>query len=234
MSFLFPIYLVFSSVLSIFLNVVFNNRNLDNRVIRMWGWASARMFGVTVDVKGLENIPKCGYILLFNHTSFFDIFSIFAVLPEVRFGAKIELFRIPFFGRAMKRSGVLPIARQRKEEVFKVYDEAVIRLQKGEKFALAPEGTRQDSEALGPFKAGPFVFAINAQAPLVPMVIQGAAQILPKHHWFPNWNVWHRKIQITILPAVSTKGLSLQDRPKLQNQVREMMSRYLPLKENIT
>ncbi|MBX3041105.1 MAG: 1-acyl-sn-glycerol-3-phosphate acyltransferase, partial [Bdellovibrionaceae bacterium] len=138
-------------------------------------------------------------------------------------GAKIELFKIPVFGFAMRRIGILPIDRRNREGVFRVYREAQIRMQQGERFALAPEGTRQDEERLGPFKSGPFVFAINTGAPVVPVVIRNASQILPKHSLFPNMGTWKRRIRLSVLPAVSTQSMKLDDRPILQEKVRTEM-----------
>lgn len=226
MTLLYPLVLIMSSVTALTVNFLFNKREWDDSVVQAWGKISCWMFGVKVRLHGSENIPAGGCVYLFNHTSFFDIFAMQAALRGFRFGAKIELFKIPVFGFAMRRLGALPIARQRRDEVFKVYQAAQKRLQRGEKFALAPEGTRQEEEKLGAFKSGPFVFAINARAPLVPVVIRGAAAILPKGHWVPNSDVWSREIHLDVLPAVSTEGYALKDRPQLQEKIRKDMEPY--------
>jgi 1-acyl-sn-glycerol-3-phosphate acyltransferase len=226
MTILYPVVLFYYSAGSILMNLLFNNRKLDDKIAVSWGKTSCLMFGVKVKLNGQENIPPGGCIYLFNHTSFFDVFAMQWALPGFRFGAKIELFKIPVFGFAMRRLGALPIARERRDEVFRVYEAAQIRIHNGEKFALAPEGTRQEEEKLGSFKAGPFVFAINAKAPLVPVVIRGAAAILPKGHWFPNRDVWSREITIDVLPPVPTESYNIKDRPILQEKVRSEMLPY--------
>jgi len=226
MSLLYPVVLFLYSATAILANLLFNSKKIDDVIVQSWGQASCWMFGVKVIVNGQENIPQGGCIYLFNHTSFFDIFAMQGALKGFRFGAKIELFRIPVFGAAMRRMGALPIARERRDEVFRVYKAAQERILRGEKFALAPEGTRQHEEKLGSFKAGPFVFAINARAPLVPVVIRGAAAILPKGHWVPNRDVWTREVTIDVLPAVSTDSYNIKDRPILQEKVRKEMEPY--------
>jgi 1-acyl-sn-glycerol-3-phosphate acyltransferase len=223
---LYPFVLVPICVVAIGGNLLFNNKDFDDRVALFWGQISCWMFGVKVLVRGRENIPAGGCIFLFNHTSFFDIFAMQGAIRGFRFGAKIELFKIPIFGATMTRMGALPIARHRRDEVFRVYTAAQERIARGEKFALAPEGTRQTEERLGEFKAGPFVFGINAKAPLVPVVIRGAAAIMPKNHWLPNKDVWVREITIDILPAVSTDGYDVKDRPLLQSRVRAEMEPF--------
>lgn len=163
---------------------------------------------------------------MFNHSSFFDVFAMVTGIPSFRFGAKIELFSIPIFGAAMRRVGVLPIARQRREEVFKLYEGTVGRIRMGEKIALAPEGTRQaDEKILGSFKAGPFVLAINSQCPVVPVIIRNAGSVLGKKSIIPNWRHWTQKIEIQILEPITTIGLSLDDRPLLQEKTRAIMNK---------
>ncbi|MBC7372045.1 MAG: 1-acyl-sn-glycerol-3-phosphate acyltransferase [Bdellovibrionaceae bacterium] len=218
--------LMFFSILSITLNLILNNRPLEDVIAIWWGRVSCWMFGVKVRAIGIENVPRGGCIYLFNHTSWFDIFAMQAVLKGFRFGAKIELFSIPVFGMAMRRLGALQIAREKRDEVFKVYLAAQHRIEKGEKFALSPEGTRQHEEKLGAFKSGPFVFAINARAPLVPVVIHGAAAVMPKDSWIPNSDRWFRTITVTVLPEVSTLEYDLKARPALQEKVRNLMLPY--------
>ncbi|MBO9668373.1 MAG: 1-acyl-sn-glycerol-3-phosphate acyltransferase, partial [Bdellovibrio sp.] len=141
---LLPIFTAFVSALMIIANLTVNNRWFEDQIVYFWTKNVCRMFGVKVVVKGLETLPPGGFIFVFNHTSFFDIFAMAGWLGSFRFGAKIELFKIPIFGAGMRRAGILPIARERREEVFKVYKAAESRIAKGERFALAPEGTRQE------------------------------------------------------------------------------------------
>lgn len=224
MAAVYPFFLAVCSIVTILCNYIFNSRKVDDAIISFWGRASCWMFGVDVKVLGVENFPRNGFVALFNHTSFFDIFAMIGYLPGLRFGAKIELFRIPFFGTAMRRVGMLPIARQRREEAFKIYEATVDRIRQGERIALAPEGTRQvHINKLGAFKAGPFVLAINAKAPIVPVVIKEAVFILPKNSLFPNLGTWKRQITLQILPAIETQHMQLEDRPILQAKVLETM-----------
>lgn len=206
---------------------VLNNRKIEDAIVVAWTKGTCILFGVKVVIEGRENMPARGCIYLFNHTSFFDIFAMNGYLNSFRFGAKIELFKIPVFGAGMRRAGILPIARESREEVFRVYKAAEQRIRNGERFALAPEGTRQNSEKLGKFKAGPFVFAINAHAPLVPIVVKGASKVWPKGAIFPNMGKWNRTIKLIILPQVETEGMTVEQRPILQEKVYSMMAPYL-------
>lgn len=226
---LLPIHTVLCAGSLVIANILFNNRKLEDHIVEFWTRNCCRMFGVKVVVKGLENRPEGGFLYVFNHTSFFDIFAMNGWLGSFRFGAKIELFKIPVFGAGMRRAGILPIARNRRDEVFKVYQAAEARIRAGERFALAPEGTRQESETLGSFKSGPFIFAINAKAPIVPVIVKGAAAIMPKGSFLPNWGVWSRTITLEVLPPISPEGYSLEERPVLQEKVRKVMEPYFAM-----
>lgn len=224
MTLIYPVFLLITSGIGVVLNLLFNSRHIDNRVIKTWCRLTCWMFGVEVAVKGEENLKtQAGCLLLFNHTSFFDIFALHSYVSNLRFGAKIELFSIPIFGVAMRRTGVLPIARTKIEEVIKVYQDAEVRVRNGEKFALAPEGTRQDRETLGPFKSGPFIFAINSKAPVVPVIIRGASEVLDNHSLVPNLGRWKRTIRVEFLPAVDSTSYTIEQRGDLQRRVFDLM-----------
>lgn len=213
------------ATLGIFLNLIFNRRRFDNWIMRSWGKATCFFFNIHVKVYGLENFIKGrGAILLFNHASFIDILAMAAELNSIRFGAKIELFKIPIFGYCMRRFGTLPIARNNREEVMKVYEEAKVRFARGEKFALSPEGGRFHGDELSSFKAGPFLFAMTAGVPLIPVVIKGAYETWPKGKILANSDKAGSVIEIHVLEPVETKNYSVETRGQLQDKIYTQMN----------
>ncbi len=230
---LYPIYLVVLSFICVILNLTLNNRKVDNFMVKLWSRGSCRMFGVRVTVNGEEKVPKkIGCIYVFNHTSYFDIWAMSGYLPSFRFGSKIELFKIPVFGWALKRVGVLPIDRERRESVFRVYAEAKGRILRGDRFALAPEGTRQDEEKIGPFKSGPFVLAIQCSAPLVPVIIRNAGRVMPKSSFLPMWNRWTDEIILDVLDPIETKDITIDSKKELMESTRVLMDQALRSLQN--
>jgi 1-acyl-sn-glycerol-3-phosphate acyltransferase len=199
---------------------------IGNKIISFWAKSTMWIFGVRTQTFG--KIPEGPCLYLFNHTSFFDIFALQSAVPALRFGAKIELFAIPFFGRAMRRAGVLPIARKQRQTVMKVYADAQAKAKAGQQFALSPEGTRQENEMeLAHFKAGPFIFAINSQIPVVPVIIKNAAQVLGKKEYLPNIGKLSSIVEVHFLEPVSVAEFSIEQRGLLQNQVRQQMEAVL-------
>ena len=221
---------VMSFVILLTIVLVRHRRVVDFMIDWVWAWPIILLSGVKVETRGLEHVRRDGpgRLLIFNHASFFDILVLYAYYPRTfRFGAKIELFKIPVFGTAMRLAGVLPIDRRNRTEVMRVYEAAVARVQAGESFALAPEGTRQTEAKLGSFKRGPFEFAINAHADLQPVVIAGAFEVLPPGAWLINRGRWRRRVILDILAPIETAGLTLDAAARLQHEAQQSMARAL-------
>ncbi|MBX3022708.1 MAG: 1-acyl-sn-glycerol-3-phosphate acyltransferase [Bdellovibrionales bacterium] len=218
---------VMSFVIVFVAGVIRHRRVVDFFIDYIWSHPLLLMSGVKVERRGAENVagtPK-GCLLLFNHSSHFDIPVLYAYFPRsFRFGAKIELFKIPVFGWAMKLCGVLPIDRRNRNKVMKIYQDAIARIDRGECFALAPEGTRQPAPKLGSFKRGPFEFAINAGMDIVPVVLAGTYAVLPRSAVWVNQGRWTRKVIMQILPRVSAADYALEQVDDLLNRVHEQMA----------
>jgi 1-acyl-sn-glycerol-3-phosphate acyltransferase len=214
-----------SSVLMIS-NVIFHSRRFAEGLIRIWARIAVKLWSVQVDVEGRENVPAGGCLFVFNHSSDFDIPVIYSVSPpRCFFGAKIELFSIPFFGRALRIAGMLPITRSDRSGVLKLYDESIKRVHKGDSFLLAGEGTRQPVPGVGDkFKSGPFIFAINGQFPIVPLVLHGVGELLPKGQILACTKSWHSRVTLRYLKPISTTGLTVDDRERLKTDTREIMA----------
>ncbi len=194
--------------LSIFIVGSFKLTKIVNTIIYFWVSIPLKILGIEVKTFGMENVPRgAGAIFVFNHQGIFDILAVHLVSNfQIRFGAKIELFNIPVFGHGMRAAGALPIVRENRSEVFKVYKEAESRIANGESFILAPEGTRQKTPHIGPFKKGPFMFAVNAKAPIIPTVLVGSFEVMPKGALLPNLGRMKRTIEVHFLKAVDTSG----------------------------
>jgi 1-acyl-sn-glycerol-3-phosphate acyltransferase len=204
-------------------------KKVGNLILSVWARLACAFLGVRLRVEGLENLPQGGCLFLFNHTSLMDI-PIFhaAIKKPARFGAKAELFKIPLFGWTMRRMGALKINRGDRDRVLQLYKESVRRVHAGHSFILAAEGTRMMHPGVGEkFKSGPFIFAISGQFPIVPLVIKGGYELLPKSALFPQPGALGSEVVVRVLPPMPTEGLSIDDRQSLKKKVRlEMTNAY--------
>lgn len=217
---------IMSFVVLFVAGVIRTRHIVDFTINRFWSDPLILLSGGKVEVRGAENVKQGekGFLILFNHSSLMDIPILYSYFPRsFRFGAKIELFKIPFFGKAMELCGVLPIDRRNRNKVMQVYQNAIERVNNGEAFALAPEGTRQAGMTLGKFKRGPFEFAINAQMDVVPVLLAGAYDMLPRKAIFLGAGRWRHRVIMQILPRVSTAGIPIEQAEELMERVRAMM-----------
>jgi 1-acyl-sn-glycerol-3-phosphate acyltransferase len=155
-------------------------------------------------------------LYLSNHLSWFDIPALAGALPRYKFVAKAELFKIPVFGQAITAIGMVPIERQNRKAAFAAYRVAAEKIRAGNSCVVFPEGTRGDSYAIRPFKKGPFVLAIAAGVPIVPVLLHGTHDVFAKGTWL----VRPGQFDIHLLEPVQTAGLEYSDREELAETVR--------------
>ena len=182
-----------------------------DRVARNYGRQLLRAAGVEVQIEGLEHVaPEGPQIIACNHQSFFDMLAVLASLPmRVRFVAKKELFRVPFFGWALHYLGHIRLDRQNRKQAFAAYEIAAQALVKHRMHVVVfPEGTRSRSGLLLPFKKGPAVLAIAAGVTVVPSYCAGTFDILPKGSIL----VRPHPIELLFGPPLDAAGLTYDDR----------------------
>lgn len=196
---------------------------LLDRVPGFWGRTWCRAAGVRLTVEGLERIdPKQAYVVISNHQSAFDIFAHFAALPvQIRFLAKQELFRIPLFGAAMRRIGIVEVDRGAGRATHQAVNRgAAANMRLGRSLMIYPEGTRSRDGAMLPFKKGAFAIARNLGVPILPTAITGSRQV-----WSPGSKMIRSgHITVTILDPISTENMTLRDLGGLTEQAYSMIA----------
>lgn len=132
-----------------------------------------------VNIKGKENIPKDGgLILCSNHSSNFDpiALAILTTKRQVHFMAKKELFDNPALKRLMENAGTFPIDREGND--LKAIKTALKILKDDGVVGIFPEGTRTKEMDLNKAKGGVTMIAIKARVPIVPVHIESKYKFL--------------------------------------------------------
>ena len=150
----------------------------------MRNWSRDCMKGARIafEAHGTQNVPEGGFVYASNHQSLLDVTVLGGTLPgDFRWAAKRSLMKIPFLGWHLKLAGHVPVDRdggkRAAAEVIKRF-EAVLRA--GKPLLVFPEGTRSEDGEVKDFKNGGFYAAVRANAPVVPVALDGAAELMSK------------------------------------------------------
>jgi 1-acyl-sn-glycerol-3-phosphate acyltransferase len=178
------------------------------------GWARSINFaaGVHVVVHGADRLDNPdGAVFVSNHVSWFDIFALASVVPWSSFVAKSELRKILLFGFAAEAAGIVFVDRENRKQAFASYEIAAKEVRRGRSIIVCPEGTRGHDYHLRPFKKGPFVLAIAAQTPVIPTVVHGTIEVMPKG----TFRIRPGRIDVHFLEPIPTTGFDYEHRADL-------------------
>jgi 1-acyl-sn-glycerol-3-phosphate acyltransferase len=181
--------------------------------------------GIRTRVAGRHHLqPGRAVVFCSNHQSNIDPPILFQALhPRLHVLFKRELTKLPLLGRAFQIGGFVPIDRGSREQSMAAIDEAAESLRRGNSFLTFPEGTRSRTGALLPFKRGPFLMALKAQVPIVPVAIQGGTASMKKGSPI----VRPATVSVRIGEPVETRGMDVSDREKLADEVRGRVEQLL-------
>jgi 1-acyl-sn-glycerol-3-phosphate acyltransferase len=209
------------AVLASWVGIRYAPHNVYDRIMRGWAALLLRANGVTVSLEGGDRLDSSrSYVFVANHTSLVDIWALLVAVPNsFRFVAKQELSRVPVFGKAMLSAGNIFIDRGNLASSFASYDIAAAQLHEGLSAMVFAEGTRSRDGRLLPFKKGPFILAIRAGVPLVPLYVHGAFERTPKG----ALNVRPGAVVVRVGAPLDTTGLTYDDRNQLSAAARASM-----------
>jgi 1-acyl-sn-glycerol-3-phosphate acyltransferase len=212
----------FLSLVALFAVLIQAHKSWIDSITQIWARLICWVFRVRVKVENRSRWPPDhSLVLMFNHSSYFDIFVILSVFPQTRFAAKEELFKIPLFGFVMKKVGNIPIARRDPQRAIEAMNSFLPVMENKMTLAFAPEGTRSDGLRILPFKSGPFIFALQAKAKILPLFIRDAHKVWPAGEWFPRVQMEPWEIRLELGEVISTQGLPASAKSSLSARVKE-------------
>lgn len=169
-------------------------KNLHKNLIRL-----QKLFGMKIEVRGLENVPKQGCIIAGKHQSMWETFALFAIVERPVFIYKRELDKIPLFGHFLRRLEFISVDRGGGAAALKGMAERSRRvIDKGWEILIFPEGTRKPPGAAPAYKYGVAKMYEEIGRPVVPMVLNSG---LFWSSYF--WRGHKGTIVVEFLPAIA-------------------------------
>jgi 1-acyl-sn-glycerol-3-phosphate acyltransferase len=169
-----------------------------------------------IDEHHLRTHPVAVYAS--NHLSYMDTAVLFARLPfQFRILAKQSLWKIPFVGWYLNRSGQVAIDQKSGRSTIAGLLRGVATLKSGLPLVLFPEGGRSEHGTLQTMLPGSAFMAIKAQVPLVPVALIGTYELLPIH----TYHLSPRAIKVIIGDPIPTEGLATRDAEALTERLRQ-------------
>jgi 1-acyl-sn-glycerol-3-phosphate acyltransferase len=190
-------------------------------IARKWAQSGLSMNGSSIQLIGIENVPTSGGVLFVaNHQSNFDIPILIAHVPRDKgFIAKLELLKVPSFGRWMKYIGCVFIDRKDPRQSLKDINDAAERLKSGHSLVIFPEGTRSADGTVAPFRAGGLKLALKAKVPVVPVTISGSKNIMPKGTSL----IKSASVKVIISPPLVPDEFTKMDSTQISEKVRNII-----------
>jgi 1-acyl-sn-glycerol-3-phosphate acyltransferase len=203
--------------------IPFDKRRLmNNRWMVIQGIVLTKMspfWKVVVD--GREKIDhNQAYVIVPNHQSMLDIVFFNMLHHRLRWVSKIEVFKIPIVGWEMRMVKYIELVRGNKASVVKMMESCVESLQEGISVVIFPEGTRSLTGEIGKFKPGAFQIAVKTDKPLLPVLIDGTGDILPKKGFLFGSRI---VVRIRVLDPIFPGNFKTGDPDELAAMVQSQM-----------
>ena len=139
----------------------------------------------SLKIKGGNFVNHKGpLILAANHVSYLDPVIVgISVKRPIIFIAKKEVFDIPILSFILRKLGVIPVDKKNinPASVKKI----ITLLKKGHIIGIFPEGTRSLNGQLLKLNSGMIKIALQTNAPIIPIGINGTFDIYPPHAKIP-------------------------------------------------
>ncbi len=167
----------------------------------LWCWIALALSPLwKVEIKGKEYLDrKKSHVVIINHQSLIDVLIAFRLFYPVKMIGKRILAFVPIIGWNLFLSGHLMVDRSNMKSQFAAIRKMETLLSNGDSMLVFPEGTRTKDGEIGEYKKGAFRSATSTGTPLLPVVIDGPFQILPKKGVIVNCR---HKISINVLPPI--------------------------------
>ncbi len=199
------------------------NRRLLHYFASFWAMIYIHSIpGWRVRYEGLDNIdPSKTYVLVANHSSFWDIWVLYGIYKPFKWVSKESIFKVPFVGQNMMLNQYVEIKRGDLKSIKEMMTTCKNWLKRGASVMIFPEGTRSENGEIQNFRDGAFRLAVDCDVPVIPIVVKGTYEIYSKTAKSLKWN---SDIVVRALPPVYPADFD-RSSGKMRNYVHDLIKR---------
>jgi 1-acyl-sn-glycerol-3-phosphate acyltransferase len=183
------------------------------------------LFGLDVQGRDRHDTSKA-YVYASNHLSAGDVAVLFTLFLPFKFVSKHSNFWVPFIGWNMYLNRYVRLRRGDMASIREMIKTCRAWLDRGVSIMMFPEGTRSMTGAMLPFKLGAFKLAMEANRPVVPIVLDGTREALPKDGVLRQWGQTTIRVRVLdpVEPAAFADPRAFADavRAKMEEAQREL------------
>lgn len=175
----------------------------------------------SVDINGRDRILDSEtYVIVSNHQSLVDILVAFTLFKHFKWVSKAELFNIPLIGWNMTLNRYVKLRRGHTSSIKQMYQACERHLNEGSSIYLFPEGTRSETGQMRTFKEGAFVLAKRLEKPILPLVINGSRNAVPKN----SFN-FHGKthVEVEVLDPIRPESFAEESPRELADRIQALI-----------
>jgi len=184
-----------------------------------------KLVRVRIHVSGQDKIPvDRPMVFVGNHRSNFDPIVTWQAFKKwnLTFISKPENFKIPFFGRIIRKCCFMAIDRQNPRNAIVTINKAAALIRdQAVSVGVYPEGTRSKSGELLPFHNGVFKIAQKAECPVVVLAVRGTELI---HERTP---IRATDVYIDVLEVLPAEWVKATKTDIIGNRVSQMLETHL-------
>ena len=185
-----------------------------------------------VTLEGREKIrPGTNYVMVANHLSLLDILVLFRLFRHFKWVSKIENFKVPLIGWNMSMNRYIKLRRGDRESVKEMMAACETTIGEGNSIMMFPEGTRSPTGEMRAFKPGAFELALKTRTPVLPIVIFGTADALPKRGFVLQGQ---HPIRIRVLDPIQPERFAEMSVEQLTAHVHELIANEIAEAEPVT
>ena len=155
---------------------VLRSRRTIHGIVRVWAgtaaWLLESIVGITLTVRGRENIPDRPFVIASKHQSTWETIMFIRLLSHPAYIVKRELMRIPVFGQLGDASGWIKVDRKDGAKALRgLVRDTRVALARGYQPVIFPEGTRTAPGERRPYQRGVAGLYLQLKVPVVPVAL---------------------------------------------------------------